>query len=383
MLRFILSITLSLIFSGLFGQDTTYVHVNTGVNVQNEDIKSIIELWKNYIHSNPDGLQSSPYWNEEEKAAFKNFDFLSFEFGRQWYNRPYYKSTILSIDPVDEYYQIKTLFAYVLDTGNIEVLCSMNVYAKKVNERFKLYNSLPIYTRDWQQQMTRNIQYHFPASHVFNPALADSMNVFIDDLKTKFKIDTTYAITFYFADDWDVIQQAKGLDYYAGMGNIPKSQGRQNGLNKMVFSGAGDEWYPHELVHIYLYPEFPKGGFFHEGIASFLGGHAGKPLEWHYKRMDTYLSKHQEINLDSLMDFYYMDNITNPKHVISGLLCQMALELGGMDKLKHLLTYGESHQSNSFNENAYNAIESVLDIKQEELNETIRQELKKRARIAD
>ncbi len=379
MLRIILSITLATISSSLFAQDTTYVHVNTGVDVQNEDIKSIIELWKNYLHSNPDGLTNSPYWNEEEKAAYKNFDFLSFEFGRQWYNRPYYKSTILSIDPVNEYFQIKALFAYVLDTGNIEVLCSMNVYAKKENGQFKLYNSLPIYTQDWQHKKTRSIQYHYLASHEFNTALADSMNIFIDDLKVKFEIDTTYAVAFYFADDWDVIQQAKGLDYYAGMGNIPKPQGRQNGLNKMVFSGAGSEWYPHELAHIYLYPEFPKGGFFHEGIASLLGGHAGKLLEWHYKRMDSYLTEHPEINLDSLMDFYYMDNITNPKHVISGLLCQMALESGGMDKLKQLLTYGGSHQNYSFNGNAYNAIEDVLGIKQENLNEIIRQELKDRA----
>lgn len=208
----------------------------------------------------------------------------------QWYNGSYYKPTILSIDPVNEYFQIKTMFAYALDTGNVEVLCTMNVYAKKENGEFKLYNSLPINSQDWKEKTTRNIQYHYPASHLFNPTLADSMNVFIDTLKAKFKIDTTYTVTFYFADDWDVIQQAKGFDYYTGMGNIPQIQGRQNGINKMVFSGAGNEWYPHELVHIYLYPEFSKAGFFHEGIASLLGGHAGKSLEWHYKRMDAYLT---------------------------------------------------------------------------------------------
>ena len=275
------------------------------------------------------------------------------------------------------------MFAHPLDTGNAEVLCTMNVYAKKENGEFRLYNSLPIHIRDWKLQKAGNIQYYFPASHVFNPTLADSMNIFIDALKAKFEIDTTYTIAFYFADDWDVIQQAKGLDYYAGMGNVPKVQGRQNGGNKMVFSGAGNEWYPHELVHIYLYPEFPKAGFFHEGIASLLGGHSGKPLEWHYKRMDAYLTDHPEINLDSLMNFYYMDNITNPKHVFSGLLCQLALKSGGMDKLKQLLTYGETHQNDSYYETVYNAIEKVLGIKQENLNEIIRQELKKRAKTID
>lgn len=56
------------------------------MNTQNEEINSIIELWKNYLHSNPDGMEQSRYWNEQEKSNYKNFDFLSFEFGKQWYN---------------------------------------------------------------------------------------------------------------------------------------------------------------------------------------------------------------------------------------------------------------------------------------------------------
>ena len=64
----------------------------------------------------------------------------------------------------------------------------------------------------------------------------------------------------------------------------------------------------------------------------------GHPLDWHVRRLKEYFSKHPEINLNKLEDFYYIDNNTNPASTIQGLLCQIVYKKDGVAGLKRLMT---------------------------------------------
>jgi hypothetical protein len=165
-------------------------------------------------------------------------------------------------------------------------------------------------------------------------------------------------------DTYEDIQHLRGLDYCAGMGNRDKPSGMADLENNNVFAGELGENYFHEMVHIYLNRVFPKSPFV-DGLAVFYGGSMGHDLKWHLTRLSDYLSQHKEINLNDLEQFYYMDNFTNPKSTIQGLICDLAYKKGGLDKLKKLLSY----------EDIYTAIESEFRIKKGGLNEYLRQQI--------
>src|SRR6185437_14019354 len=76
-----------------------------------------------------------------------------------------------------------------------------------------------------------------------------------------------------------------------------------------------------------------------EGLAVFYGGSMGNELAWHIKRLNQYLAKHEEVDLDKMDDFYYMDNYTNPRSAIAGLLSMDAYKKNGIAGLKNIMAY--------------------------------------------
>jgi len=55
--------------------------------------------------------------------------------------------------------------------------------------------------------------------------------------------------------------------------------------------------------------------------------------------LNVYLGHHPEIDLDKWDDLGYMDNYTNPRSTILGLLCETAYKKNGMKGLKEIMTY--------------------------------------------
>jgi len=346
--------------------------INNGVDTANTEIKEVIKLWENYLMSHPDSLYDNPYWSKEEKSKYKDFDLLRTSFNPTLYMG--FLPTVLSVKPVDEFYEIKTIFSACTDSGYSNPLCVMNVYAKKEGNEDKLFNALPINTRNWNKTKVAEITYHHPSSHKFSFERANKLKSFIDTLVTVYVLELV-PIAFYLTDDFDEMQKARGLECYMGMGNLKNNPGgRTDGTNKIIYSGGGDEYYAHEIVHIYLSPLFPNCHYyFAEGIATYYGGSIGYPLEWHIQRMDLYLDQHPEIDLNDLFSFWYMDKLTNPAYVFGGLFCQMALEKGGIKKLKKLMNYGAKP------EDFYTAIQKEFGIKKENLDQFLRKEIKTRA----
>jgi hypothetical protein len=64
-----------------------------------------------------------------------------------------------------------------------------------------------------------------------------------------------------------------------------------------------------------------------------------------------------------------MDHITDYRYVLGGYFIQLAYEKGGADMVKLLLSSGSS------DEEFYSALESILGIKKDTLNEYIRTNL--------
>ncbi len=358
--------------SGLFAKPSHIgLYVNPDIDTSNVEIAQVIHLWDNYLNANPDSTFDNPYWLTSEKQRYKKFDFLNSVYFSPslYYFLAHYKPTVMSVLQADSGFVIRTLFATQTDSHFSRPFCIIRVMAVKENGKFRLGNILSVNTKYWQRETVGSITFIFPASHRFNRELAQHMNSFVDSLTTIWNIKP-FPTEFYLSDDLGDIMRMLGFDFYVGESYNRGTGGLADIANHIVFGAGQDEWYPHEFVHIYINPLFPNAHYyFLEGYAALLGGSRGHELSWHMKRMQKYLEDHPDLDLDSLLTFSYSDSYTDPKYVFGGLLCRLALEKGGLPILKRLFSFGT--EDNDF----YNAVQTVLGIRQQELNQFIRKKL--------
>jgi hypothetical protein len=344
------------------------LYLAPAIDTSNAAISQVVRLWGDYLNSNPDSLYDNPYWIASEKHRYERFDFLnSVYFAPSLYSLTVsYKPTVMSVSQIDSGFIIRTLFARQADSAFSRPFCITRVMAKWDGDAFRLCNILPFNTRSWQREKVGSITFVFPASHHFNRELGLRLNSFVDSLTTIWNIKP-FPTEFYLTDDLSEIMPLRGLDFYVGESYNRGIGGLTDVANRIVFGGGQDEWYPHEFVHIYVNPLFPKAHrYFLEGYAALLGGSKGHELPWHMERMRQYLQEHPEIDLNNLLAFWRFDPYTDPQYVFGGLLCKLALEKGGLPTLKELFSFGVGDRD------FYNAIESIFGVKQQRLNQFVR-----------
>jgi hypothetical protein len=154
-------------------------------------------------------------------------------------------------------------------------------------------------------------------------AIAEHTSNFVDSLTAIWRLSPK-PTDYYFAEDVDQVAKVLGFDYWPSEGNAKGPGGFVDSQNRIIYSGGSDEWYPHEFVHIYINPLFPKAnGYFLEGYATLMGGSGGHELSCHLKRNYEYLKAHPEIDA---LTFNGVDLQTPADYFIGGLLCKMAEE---------------------------------------------------------
>ncbi|MEZ0611435.1 hypothetical protein ACAW74_23185 [Fibrella sp. WM1] len=346
------------------------------VDTTQSDIRQAVTLWTTYLRSRPDSLYDNPYWNDAEKqaaAAFGGrFDLLEREFEPTLYRG--YPVQILSVVNYNGLYQIKSLFGGNNPKGRSPNLVAItNVYARPgtadATAPWQLYNALPI-NRDklWQGLRVGYVQYYFPRYHVFDKRKALQLNDFIEQLCRDFSVPPQ-AIEYYLADTAEELRQLRGIDYEATLSGASKPTGRA--VDNRVFCSGLGEFYPHEVVHVLLNPHFPnQHPWVVEGVATWLGGSRGQPLSWHLHRTATYLTQHPELNLANLLTLRNLDEYTDYRYALGGLLCQLIHEKGDYPLLKQVMNAGRTDAV------LYQAIDTYLGVPRPQLNTYLREKLR-------
>ena len=353
-----------------FGQSV--ISIDKLVDTTDIETKKVVELWINYLESKPDSLYDNPYWNSKEKAEHKHFDFLEGEFEPSLYMG--FPVTILNVKNINGLYRIKSIFASCDATGKPPyIFCIVNVFAKKENGEYKLFNALPINRdKEWNHRKAGYIDYYFPFYHSFDSVKAEKQNAFMIDVCKNFEVPIKQ-VEYYFADDFNEIERLRGFDYERGTSGKLIPQGK-SGDDKVYCGGMG-EYYPHELIHVFINPNYPNcHNWVLEGLATFLGGSRGEELVWHIRRANDYLLKHQEIDLNNILKLVSIDEYTDYRYVIGGLICELIYEKGELKLLRDFLNTGKTDQD------YYNAIELFLNVKQKDLNAFLRTELIKHSK---
>lgn len=317
-------------------QNRIQVEIHSRVDTTNSEIKEIANLWINYLNSEPDKVSDNPYWNEEEKNLYRDFDLsrtLLYQFPSENLLR-HFKPKILSIEKEGEHYGIRTIFSADGLEGEYrksDPWAIQKIYAVRENNHWRLKNSLPIITNNWNRKTIGKITFIYSPFHKFNQELADKANQFCNQISSEFQFPEWEPFDFYITQSGDELGKLLNFDFFfagytTGIGLNEK---------RILLSGFGSEYYPHEFVHL-IVPKFDRHGLIEEGFATWKGGQGGKTFEESAKLFANELAKNDTVT--------FLD-VVNRKwgwqyaafYTTGAILCNSAFQKGGVKLVNEIL----------------------------------------------
>ena len=337
----------------------------TTVDTSNSDIRSIAEVWKIYLKERFFGTQRKIdtagyyYWNDEEKQLYNDPDLILA-------TAPYLshsQTNILSITAIQQgFFKIMNVKGWVDDsTGKFITQAIYYVLAKKVNDKFKLFNYFYLDKEKLRQTRIRNVCYYYPIDYKFDKQKALNFVNFGDSLSRLFNIPIPKDLIYIVDKNNDSLLNHLGFTYFGGMG-VGKHSGKFVFKDNIILSSI-DENHRHELVHYFNHKLNPDViGFFDEGLATYFGGNLGNPIQWHLNYISQYLKDKPDLDLTDENKFRYIDAKTNPQYVLGAIILKYSIEQYGFMKVLSLLQYLQKQNKYS------DVIEKELGIKKSDLN---------------
>jgi len=346
------------------------------MNLELFDLQKPLTLWLNFLNSKND-RSASIYWNKEEVNEYGDSTYFLLKELDLYQKGDIIKNlqygiTVLGITEIENCYKITSKLEFKINDSTFLNPFIFHVYAKntKESEELKLYNPFPINKEKFMaSEKIGNIEYIYPKHHKFNKKKAKQQNKEILALAKIYDF-TLSDYQFIFTDDRESMYRLRGYDFnYQSIGKEQPS-GKANVKNGIVYSHGRAEYFPHELIHLFINPIWPNThGWLIEGFATYYGGSRGETYDWHLQRLGNYLKNHPEIDLNNMLELRNMDITTGYKYVLGGYLIQLTYEKGGVELVKKLMATGKSDSE------LYTTIEKLLGIKKIDLNEYIRKHL--------
>lgn len=306
-----------------------------GIDLSRNDINEVVNLWKLYLNKNPESNIQNIYWNDFEKTKYNSCDLLRTE---GFFNPSLYalgfKNKILFVKNEDNKYLINSMYYYIDENNEFIPFATTNVYAIKENNEYKLYNYLPIATKNWKERKVGNIIYYFPEEYNFNNDMAVRANNYVEKIIQLFDIEHLNTITYYIAPNCEEIYNIKGFDFIVGRGNKTNLCGFFDNQNYIVYSNynAG-EFYRHELLHIINNRFADTHEILLSGISVYTNAKntfLGKPFSFHIKNIcENFLDKDKKndiLNFDTLPS---LNSETEVFYFVGAVLIEITLEKGG------------------------------------------------------
>ncbi|MBC7381707.1 MAG: hypothetical protein H7296_01790 [Bacteroidia bacterium] len=267
-------------------RDTLDIEISGRIDTTDTEVYEIYHLFKNYLESRPDSLYDNPYWNAREKRERKGANPAIFYIAfytldaspKIIFSKRNWKPFILTIEKKkDQKYGLRV--AFIKDTISYDkILTILNLNAMKENGKWVLENTFNDVVNTWITTCYKNIRYVYPKTHIFNDTLAKKSVHFFDSVGAILDIKVVDTLSFYICDNPDEMGLLFGFAYYY----LNHTTGMSYLFLNQIFSSKGNEYYPHEFVHM-----ISKGGkgdtsnyIIQEGMACFLGEYGSEKYEW-------------------------------------------------------------------------------------------------------
>lgn len=309
------------------------------------EIKPILEVYKNYLESNPDSIYDNPYWNSREKALYHDFDFSRNSiFGGKggWTPKTLYtrfKPHILKVEKRDSSYMIQSLLYWDKADStwlNFNPIAITRYYIVKENDEWKLANAIFYDTKDWSESKSQYINYYYKDKDLYNPALALKGDHFCDSLIARFEFKKPNPISFYIVDGIHEVGRLLGYDHYIYGFAWGKS------IENIVISGDFEANFLHELVHQLMPVNSNRHRLVNEGIPVWMAGSMGKSFQELSKEWAT-----AYLNLDSSSWFSAMECRINC-YPFYGIVIDLIHERAGDEGIKQLINDNTENEEKLF-----------------------------------
>jgi hypothetical protein len=312
------------------------VEIHSRVDTTKNEIREIVTLWINYLNSEPDKISDNPFWNEKEKAMYKDFDLsrsLLYQFPSGQLLR-HFNPKILSIEKEGDHYGVRTIFSADGLTGEYrksDPWAIQKIYAVRENNQWRLKNSLPIITANWNKKTVGKITFIFSPDHKFSQELAEKANEFCNQIKNEFQFLEWEPFDFYITQSGDELGRLLNFDFFfAGY-----TTGIVLNEKRMLLSGFDSEYYPHEFIHL-LVPNFKRHSLIEEGFATWKGGQGGKTFEESAKLFANELAQNDTVTfLDVLNRKWGLQYAAF--YTTGAIFCNSAYKKGGVKLVNEFL----------------------------------------------
>jgi hypothetical protein len=348
------------------------LQISSRIDTTKKELNEILNLYEKYINSNPDSIYDNPYWNEKEKAQYRDFDFSRSSIynginSRQLFS--IYTPFALSVEAKKNKYQIKVLYSNSATKPSYvgsKVWCIHKLYAIKEEGNWKLENLIVEKTKKWNINQIDFIEYVYSDEHEFDTKRGTKAVLFCKKIINRFNPAFNSKFKFYLANDTDEMGELENFDYY--FTGITTGKAREG----MILSSKGDEFYPHELIHKLLPENKNRGQVIEEGLATFLGTK---------EDLREYLINMNKLANDfNVKKSFALENILNNKTEWNGypsaypggaLICEVIHEKKGDEGIRKLI----KGNTNNFNE-IINLTMNILKIKKHEVIRLIERKIK-------
>lgn len=352
------------------GLNAQSINYNFILAEADEELKEVLDVFESYIGSEPKKEGWNNYWSKEEQKRYKDYDLLESEFTPTLYMG--FPIHVQKIKKKGAEYYLEVEFSSTHPDGSPNILAKVNYRIIKEEGEFKMSNVILENRKRWEMTREGFVDFYYPSYHQFDCEKAEKLNHFIEELCLNFRVEPKQ-IEYYFADNYNEVQQLRGFDYYMGQSdnNVPRGKATSD----VVFCSGLGEYYPHEVFHVLVDPHYPeKHMWVSEGVATFLGGSRGKGLSYHLQKLHVYLEDHPEQDLTNILEMKNLDSETSYHYVIGGLFAKRIYEKGGWKMLIEFMNSGTR------DEDYYEALERLLGVEQRDLGSYIRAEIVKETR---
>lgn len=329
-----------------FGQSKAYtVNLNISTRVDttyNKDKRDIFNLVKNYLEARPDSFYNNPYWTNKDKSPIDSSVISEFYVGfHSLHLKPNelfgnWKPFILSIEPVNlNKYLIR--IALISDTmSSDKILTIINLNAIRENRTWLLENTFNDIVLSWETKQFKHIKYVYPPSYKFNEILAEKSVLFCDSIVELLKIDKLDTFTYFICDNPDKMGLLFGYEFY----NQNYTTGLTRLFKKQIFSAKGNEYYPHEFMHMVLNNGIKEAMDYmiEEGLCCFLGEFGTQKYEDRLIYLaNDYLNNEQSYTFSNLLNNSAIYNGYSTAYPTGSLIVELIYNRKGYNGIIELL----------------------------------------------
>lgn len=326
--------------SGFAQSDRIELLVSSRVDTASREVRSILQLYENYLNSNPHSITDNPYWNTREKGLYQDFDFSRssmFQGGMdasQLYG--VFMPFVMSIEAIGSRYQIRTMFSSSTTDpqyAGSKVWCIQKLNAIQENGTWVLENLMVQLSESWKHKKVGSIEYVYPPSHHFSEEQSKLAAKFCDDVKGRFNPNFNETFKYYVTSTVDDMGLMENFDYY--FVGVTTGKARET----MILTAKGNEHYPHEFVHKLLPKNEKRGYVIEEGLAVFLGT---KQDNKEYEKLMSKLARDlkmdkEKFNFQSVVSQEIRFNGYQTAYPAGAAICELVYEVAGDGGLKELL----------------------------------------------